>query len=308
MTMDEIVACAERAHSFGYGTVVLQSGEDLEFSGPWIATLVGRIKRSTGLAVTLSLGERSEPDLALWRRAGADRYLLRFETSDARLFQAIHPGLPGQLCDRIALLKVLRRLGYEIGSGVMVGIPGQSLQSLARDLRLFRELDLDMIGIGPYLPHPATPLPESSWMGPSAGDAQVSSTELMVYKVVALARLLCPTANIPSTTALATLNRASGRELGLARGGNVVMPNLTPIEHRRDYEIYPSKVCVDESADDCWRCLVARIGCLGRQVGTGPGGRRQAVGMPTPSGMDDPAAAAGSAVTRGGKLPVLSGS
>jgi biotin synthase len=270
---DEILRCAHRAKNFGYGTLVLQSGEDLAFTGPVVADLVRRIKSETGLAVTLSLGERSPDDLARWREAGADRYLLRFETSDPLLFRAVHPSLPEGASDRISLLRTLRALGYEIGSGVMIGIPGQSLGSLARDILLFRDLDLDMIGVGPFLLHPATPLGRDDCSGVPGPEDQVPATETMVYKVLALARLVCPEANIPSTTALATLNRESGRELGLERGANVVMPNLTPREYRRDYEIYPSKVCIDESDDDCRACLVSRIRSRGRTIGTGPGGR-----------------------------------
>jgi len=158
MTADEIVACAQRARSFGYGTVVLQSGEDDGMTGEWVADVVSRIKTATGLAVTLSLGERPLDEIESWRRAGADRYLLRFETSDSALFERIHPARPGGVKSRIEMLKDVRRLGFEVGSGVMVGIPGQSYESLVADLALFREMDIDMIGIGPYIPHPATPL------------------------------------------------------------------------------------------------------------------------------------------------------
>ena len=120
--------------------------------------MIQRIKTETPLAVTLSLGERPASDLVMWRAAGADRYLLRFETSDRALFDAIHPGLNGEPCDRIHILRQLKELGYETGSGIMVGLPGQTYASIAQDISLFRDLDLDMIGIGPYIPHPATPL------------------------------------------------------------------------------------------------------------------------------------------------------
>jgi biotin synthase len=161
----------------------------------------------------------------------------------------------------------MREIGYEIGSGVMVGIPGQTVASLADDLGRFAELDLDMIGVGPYLPHPRTPLGGGE---PAAAD-QAPATEEMTYKMVALARLVCPRANIPSTTALATINLASGRELGLRRGANVVMPNLTPLEHRVHYEIYPAKACLKEDAEVCAACLSRRIAGLGRSIGVGPG-------------------------------------
>jgi biotin synthase len=217
------------------------------------------------------MGERSEADLALWREAGADRYLLRFETSDRALFASIHPGSRS----RIGILRTIQALGYEAGSGVMVGIPGQSYESLARDIELFRDLDLDMIGVGPYIPHPATPLGDGRLRPAIDPGQQVPNTEEMVYKVVALTRLVCPEANIPSTTALATINLESGRELGLQRGANVVMPNLTPPEYRRRYEIYPNKACIRETPGDCNHCLRGRIRSIGRRVGTGSGGRRR---------------------------------
>jgi biotin synthase len=277
MTDSEIVEAALMAHQLGYGTVVLQAGESSQaIPAPWVAGLVDTIKRSTPLAVTLSLGERSPADLKLWRDAGADRYLLRFETSDPELFRLIHPSQGPAPSDRIALLRVLRELGYEAGSGIMVGIPGQTYGSLADDLLLFHELDLDMIGIGPYLPHPATPLGTGAWRREIAAADQVPNTEEMVYKVVALARILRPDANIPSTSALATINARDGRELGLQRGANVVMPNLTPARYRRLYEIYPNKACIAESPSDCSGCLHARIHAIGRVPGRGAGGRRAA--------------------------------
>ena len=274
MTAAEILACAHQARQFGYGTVVLQSGEDYGITPGWLADVIRHIKTETGLAVTLSLGERPDGDLANWREAGADRYLLRFETSDPELYRLIHPSLPGRPSDRVAMLARLRNLGYEVGSGVMVGIPGQGWDSLAGDLESFRALDLDMIGVGPYISHPATPLGSGDWRRPLPVDAQVPNTELMVYKTVALTRLLCPEANIPSTTALATINRESGRELGLMRGANIVMPNLTPLGYREKYEIYPGKACINETAEACQMCLRQRIEAIGRHVGSGPGGRR----------------------------------
>jgi biotin synthase len=273
MTADEILGCARQAHVFGYGTVVLQGGEDPGIGRAWLAGVVRRIKDETGLAVTLSLGEREDDDLVAWREAGADRYLLRFETSDPELYRRVHPSLPGRTSDRFAILRRLRELGYEVGSGVMVGIPGQTFDSLADDLQAFADLDLDMIGVGPFLPHPATPLGRGD-LAPVAD--QVPNTELATYTTLALARLGCPEANIPSTTALATLNLARGRELGLARGANVVMPNLTPVAYRALYEIYPAKACLRETATECEGCLRQRILGMGREIGTGAGGRHHA--------------------------------
>jgi biotin synthase len=278
MSADEVLACAHRAMAFGYGTVVLQSGEDPGLTADSLAEIIARIKWETSLAVTLSLGERSDDEARRWREAGADRYLLRFETSNRALYDRIHPPLPGVTSDRVAMLRRLRGLGYEIGSGVMIGIPGQTYEDLARDITLFAELELDMIGVGPFLVHPETPMGDPRRLAAPFGeplddahDRQVPADEGMTYKTIALSRLACPRANIPSTTALATLDKRHGRELGLQRGANVVMPNLTPPAYRALYEIYPDKACVHETAEACHTCLAARIASLGRDVGRGRG-------------------------------------
>jgi biotin synthase len=273
MTKEEILDCARQAERLGYGTVVMQAGEDDLLTAEWIAEIVRWIKRETTLAVTLSLGERCPDELRLWRAAGADRYLLRFETSDESLFRIIHPRrFPGRP-DRLTLLRKLKSLGYEAGGGVMVGIPGQSFESLANDILVFRALDLDMIGIGPYIAHAATPLGSGALRPRIATADQVPSNEEMVYKMIALTRIVCPTANIPSTTALATINKTDGRKLGLKVGANVVMPNLTPVKYRSLYQIYPAKACIEESAIDCNQCLRSQIYSLGRFAGQGQGGR-----------------------------------
>ncbi len=277
MTREEVLDCARRTVEFGYGTIVMQSGEDYGITREWLADVVRAVKSETPLAVTLSLGERPYEDLVAWREAGADRYLLRLETSDQDLYERIHPSLPGRKSDRIAILGELRELGYEVGSGVMIGIPGQSYRSLAEDVDLFRRLDLDMIGCGPFIPHPDTPLGRGGDDFPMLPpEDQVPATEDVTYKVLALARLVCPEANIPSTTALATLNKDEGRELGLQRGANVVMPNVTPVEYRVLYSIYPDKACLNETAEHCRFCLASRIASIGRTVGQGQGGRGMA--------------------------------
>ncbi|MGA3009468.1 MAG: [FeFe] hydrogenase H-cluster radical SAM maturase HydE [Terracidiphilus sp.] len=273
MTRDEILGCAREAERLGYGTVVMQAGEDDALTAEWIEEIVLWIKRETALAVTLSLGERQQDELRLWRSAGADRYLLRFETSDKNLFRAIHPLRFSGGPDRLTLLRQLKSLGYEAGGGVMVGIPGQSFESLANDILTFRALNLDMIGIGPYIAHPDTPLGSGALRPEIDPFEQVPSNEEMVYKMIALTRIVCPDANIPSTTALATINKVDGRKQGLQVGANVVMPNLTPVKHRRLYEIYPAKACIDESATDCNQCLRGQIHSLNRFPGQGPGGR-----------------------------------
>jgi len=273
MTENEIMACVGKAEQYGYGTVVLQSGEDYGIRTEWLAGIIRRIKAETQLAVTLSMGERPDEDLDAWRKAGADRYLLRFETSDPDLYRLIHPSPPGKSSDRLAILRTLKMLGYENGGGVMIGIPGQTYASLANDIDIFRALDLDMIGLGPYIPHPATPVGKGEWKRIISEDEQVPNAEEMTYKVIALARIVCPEANIPSTTALATINSTTGRELGLMRGANVIMPNLTPPEYRAKYEIYPAKVCVNETTADSYSCVHRRIQSIGRRPGRGRGDR-----------------------------------
>ena len=274
MTRGEILACARKGRDLGFGTIVLQSGEDPDLTGPFVAAVVRDITRETGAAITLSLGERTDADLRAWRDAGADRYLLRFETTDPDLYGRIHPDLPGTVSDRLAQLVRMREMGYEVGTGVMVGIPGQTWDSLANDIWTFRDDDMDMIGIGPYLPSPRTPLAgplKDELMAPPG--RQVPNDELTTLKAVALTRLVCPDTNIPSTTALSILDPSAGRAHGLARGANVVMPNLTPPQYRVLYEIYPGKAAVHESADDLAAATIALIRRLGRTVGTGPGGR-----------------------------------
>ncbi|MGC9453771.1 MAG: [FeFe] hydrogenase H-cluster radical SAM maturase HydE [Phycisphaerae bacterium] len=267
MSNEEVVAAAREAQRLGYGTVVIQAGEDPQLTGDRIARLTESIKSQTNLAVTLSLGERSSDELALWRRAGADRYLLRFETSNERLYARLHAGDGRSLGERLAVLEELRRLDYEVGSGCMVGIPGQTYDDLAADVELFDELELDMIGLGPFIPHPATPLAKAA----PAGADQVPNTELMTRKMIALTRIVRPSSNIPATTALATINTVDGRESALQCGANVVMPNVTPPRYRPMYEIYPAKACIAESAGDCSACIRNRIASIGRTVGVGPG-------------------------------------
>lgn len=270
MTHDEILACAHEAVGYGYGTLVMQAGEDPGLRTEWVAELIRRLKAETPLAVTLSLGERSDADLIAWREAGADRYLLRFETSDRNLYNLIHPG-GAEGGHRIELLQRIKAIGYETGSGVMVGIPGQTCDTLADDLEWFARLDLHMIGVGPYIAHPGTPLGQAEEAFRAETPDQTPADETMTCKVMALARLMCPDANIPSTTALATINPGEGREMGLRRGANVVMPNLTPPTYRICYEIYPGKACAHETAAQCSGCIRSRIEALGRSVGSGRG-------------------------------------
>lgn len=263
MSKEEILECAREASVRGYGTTVIQGGEDMAATGEWVADVIRSIKKETGLAITLSLGEREPEELKLWRECGADRYLLRFETGNDKLYETIHPSLPGKRSDRFEVLKQLREYGYEVGSGVLIGIPGQTFEDLARDIHRFGEIDLDMIGVGPYIPHPDTPLYDM----PTAEVGQVPGTVEMACRVVALARLVCPKSNIPSTTALATLEGVGGRLQGLNCGANILMPNFTPEKYRTLYEIYPSKAVLTEQKTDLGEWLES----IGRRRGEGRG-------------------------------------
>ena len=252
-----------------------------------MAGVLRRIRSETTIAaVTLSLGERPDEDLIAWHEAGGDRYLLRFETSDDDLYRRIHPDLPGKVSDRMHILRRLQELGYEAGTGIMVGIPGQTHASIAGDIELFRGMDMDMIGIGPYLPHPATPLgqeferrlAEDDWP-----EDQAPNSELMTCKVLALTRLARPDANLPATTALSLVNKMGGRVHGLQRGGNVVMPNLTPPDERERYEIYPEKAAVHETAEAINESIQQLLSSLGRTAGAGAGGRAATDGRTAPA-------------------------
>jgi biotin synthase len=264
----EVLARARLAARLGLGTIVLQAGEDPGLDETWVAEVVRAIKAETPLAVTLSLGERTVAELAAWRRAGADRYLLRFETSNGELYARIHPPHDPAAPDRLALLAILRDLGYEVGSGMLVGIPGQTWDDLAGDLELIRELDLDMVGLGPYIAHPTTPLGRSA--APS-GPGQVPADVATTLRALALARLACPWANIPATTAVATLDQAEGYERGLAAGANVIMPDLTPPDRAAGYQIYPGRRARTETEAELVEGLRRRIRALGRAVGAGRG-------------------------------------
>lgn len=256
MTPDEIVATAAQAVAMGFKTVVLQSGDDFYYTGPMIAEIIRAVKEM-GVAVTVSAGERPRTDYAQWREAGADRYLLKFETSDAALYNRLHPGT--SLGRRLRCLRDLRELGYQLGSGNMVGLPGQTPATLADDILLMGSLQLEMAGIGPFLPHPATPL-----QGTDPG------TMSMTLKVLAIARLLMPRAHLPATTALGSVN-VDGRRAGLLAGANVLMLNLTPLEYRSLYEIYPAKAEIRTEPARLKAEAEELIHSLGRQVSTGYG-------------------------------------
>ncbi|MCE1236243.1 MAG: [FeFe] hydrogenase H-cluster radical SAM maturase HydE [Hyphomicrobiales bacterium] len=262
MSADEILALAHRMKGWGHGTIVLQSGEvDRPRENDRIARLVERIRHDTELSVTLSCGNRSPEIYRRWRDAGMDRYLLRFETSDPALFAELHPDCT--LDERLDCLAALADLRVQVGSGFMIGLPGSSLDTLIEDIRLVHALDLDMVGVGPFIAHPATPL---------AGRANLWADDPeMVFQVIATLRLVDPDLRLPATTALDAFFPGTGRDLALQRGADVFMPNDTPGRYRHDYQLYPNKPCVDEGDGSCAGCVTARIWSLGRMIGEGPG-------------------------------------
>lgn len=255
MTAAEILDAAKKAKAKGLGTVVLQSGEDPWFTRERLSRLIQEIRDSTGLAITLSLGERSQGDYEAWKKAGADRYLLKQETTSPALFRHLRPGR--ELKDRLNSLAVLGELGYEVGSGNMVGLPGQTEEDLARDIQTFQEYDFDMIGIGPFIPHPQTPL-----AGATPGD--LSQT----LKVLALTRILTRNTHLPATTAAGVLD-SQGRRKALMAGANIIMPDVTPWTYRQYYQIYPGKAQQGLEEDQ----IAGMIFSLGRKIGRGPGSR-----------------------------------
>ncbi len=257
LSPDEITATALKAEELGYRTVVLQSGEDLWFTPERIGEIVKVIKEQTSLAVTLSVGERDENTYRLWRESGADRCLLRIETTDPALFKALHP--EDRLEDRIACLFTLRELGYQLGTGVMTGLPGQTVESLARDIIWMHELGAEMIGVGPFIPHPDTPL-----------ENERGGTVEQTLRLIAVLRLVFPYVHLPATTAMGTLD-PQGREKALEAGANVWMPNVTPQKVRPQYELYPNKICIGEDAGDCRACVGLRLMSVGRRIAKGRG-------------------------------------
>lgn len=257
MAPDVIVATAVRAADLGYGSVVLQSGEGDALNVDELCEAIRGIKAQTHLAVTLSVGERTREEYAAWKQSGADRFLLRHETSDPDLFARIRPGR--QLKDRIQCLLWLRELGYQVGSGFMVGLPGQSLESIARDVDLLRELHVEMAGIGPFIPAPNTPLANAT-----------GGTVDLCLKAVACTRIAIPDAHLPATTALGSIH-PRGRQLALNAGANVIMPNVTPASFRDNYQLYPNKICLREEPEHCAPCVTALIYGEGRFLSPGPG-------------------------------------
>lgn len=256
MGCGEIYRTAQKAATIGIKTIVLQSGEGLGHSLEEFCSLIAKIKKLR-VAVTLSVGEMKFEEYARMRDAGADRYLLRFETSNEKLYGFLRPGC--RLEDRLACLGWLRQLGYQVGSGAMVGLPGQDAEDIAGDILLYKELSLDMIGIGPFIAHPHTPLA-----------AKKSGALGLTLRAIALTRIVTKDAHIPATTAVGTVD-VGGRQKALECGANILMPNMTPVKYRKFYEIYPDKICISEDALSCHGCVKQMINGLGRKVGGGCG-------------------------------------
>ena len=264
LTEDEVVACARLAHQLNYGSVAIQSGErnDPEFVA-MITRLVRRIKEidNGSLGITLSLGEQSEETYRRWFEAGAHRYLLRIESSDEDLYYRIHPrDERHDFHRRLDCIDSLLALGYQTGTGVMVGLPFQTLDILACDLLFFREKDVAMVGMGPYIPHPDTPLYPYADRIPAAEDRMT-----LTLKMIAILRLMMPEINMVAATANQTIDPL-GREKAIRAGANVIMPNLTPNEYREDYLIYPDKACVGDKPEECFSCLDIRMRAIGHEI------------------------------------------
>ena len=263
MAADEIVREAEWASKAGYGSLVLQSGEmSGEANAAFVEDVLRRIHAFGGddFGVTISLGEQTEDIYRRWREAGAHRYLLRIETSSPALYAKLHPS-DHSWTRRRDCLRALRRCGYQVGTGVMAGLPGQALDDLAADIAFFATEDVDMIGMGPYIPHPDTPLGQGL---PWTGAAAKERLELGL-RMIAATRLHLHNVNIAAATALQALD-PEGREKGLLAGANVIMPNVTETHYRADYQLYAGKPCLNENSSLCRGCLERRIAAIGETI------------------------------------------
>lgn len=268
MDEESIVEAAKFAYENDYGSLVLQSGERQD--KPFIEKVVRvleKIKSATGgkLGITLCVGEQSAEVYRRFFEAGAHRYLLRIESSHPELYAKLHPA-DHSFDERIAALKRIQDVGFQTGTGVMIGLPFQTLEHLANDLLFFKNFDIDMVGMGPYIEHEATPLfKHRELLMPPKERFELS------LKMIAILRLMMPDINIAATTALQTLDPI-GREKGLMAGANVVMPNITPTDYRKNYLLYEDKPCLEDSAGDCKFCLQNRIQSVGEEIAFGQWG------------------------------------
>ena len=254
LTREQILACADEGYDMGFRTFVLQGGEDPRATDDWLCDVVAALKAAhPDCAVTLSVGERSRDSYARLKQAGADRYLLRHETASPEHYRKLHPKQMSY-DNRMRCLRDLRDLGYTVGVGFMVGSPYQTPAHLAADLKFIEQFRPEMCGIGPFVPHHATPF--ADWAG--------GTVELTCF-LLSIIRLIQPNILLPATTALGTIH-PQGREQGILSGANVVMPNLSPVEVRADYELYDNKICTGEEAAECRGCLGARMIAIGRRL------------------------------------------
>ncbi|HOF32597.1 MAG TPA: [FeFe] hydrogenase H-cluster radical SAM maturase HydE [Spirochaetota bacterium] len=254
MLPEEIIETAVNAFKRGIKTFVLQGGEDSSFNDDVLCKIISSIKNQTSgeAALTLSVGIRPRESYKKLKDAGADRYLIRFETSDEIIYANLKSGQ--KLETRLNAIRTIKELGYETGSGFMVNLPGETDETVIRNCELCRELALDMVGIGPFIPHPETPLAQADKKGIETA-----------VKAVALTRILLPYAHIPATTAAATIE-PMGREMMFSAGANVVMPNITPEKYKKDYLLYPDKICLDEDYIKCLGCLSGRAEYAGKTI------------------------------------------
>lgn len=261
---NEIIVIAENAvRKLGFKTVLLQSGEDDFYTTEVIEDLIKNILNKCDCRVALSIGEKSIDEYKRFYEAGARRCLIRFETSNKEIFQNLHPKssvTKNSFEKRIQLLKKLKEIGYQIGTGPMIGLPNQTIADLAEDILFYNKLNINMAGMGPFISHHDTPL---------AGNP--NGTFDMSLKMIAVTRIVCKDIFISATTALQTLNKFNGRELALKAGANLLMPNITPKKYREHYQLYPNKVCIYESPYDCAGCVKSVIQSVGRTIGNGYG-------------------------------------
>ena len=262
LSEEEILSCCEEGYALGFRTFVMQGGEDPFFTDRLLCDLIGKIKKQyPDCAVTLSLGERSKESYQAWFDAGADRYLLRHATADPKLYRKLRPEAMS-FENRMQCLKNLKEIGYQTGCGFMVGAPYQTNGSLAADLKFVEQFRPAMCGIGPFIPHGATPFAEFS-----AGTLEVT------LFLLSLLRLMDPGLLLPATTALGTIN-PTGREKGILAGANVVMPNLSPVSVRKKYELYDNKICTGEESAQCKSCLSRRMESIGYKIVTARGDKK----------------------------------
>lgn len=254
LSREEILSCCENGYELGFRTFVMQGGEDAFYDDRFMCDIISEIKnRHPDCAVTLSLGERSAQSYKRMKEAGADRYLLRHETADVELYKKLHPNNMS-LENRKKCLFKLKKLGYQVGAGFMVGAPFQTVENLVSDLRFLQDLQPQMIGIGPFIPHHDTPF----------ADEKQGSLELTL-RLLGIIRLMFPKVLLPATTALGTIS-PTGREMGLKTGCNVIMPNLSPVKVRKKYDLYDNKICTGEEAAECRGCLQRRVQSAGYEI------------------------------------------